>query len=181
MVSKARKRQRAAERHAARQRRKRQESEAASGQQTRETELLTDEKSYSQDMSLIKTSVEKWGGPGDDVMCKVSTRLVEILEKKTVSTVNAKGEVVEDEATADVNAIKSGATLLAIKKAYQEPRNKPFHQPQPNQTVNIGVNVVNSSDERRNRTLAIADRVRTGGVLLIDSPQSDRAYNDAGR
>jgi hypothetical protein len=49
--------------------------------------------------------------------------------------------------------------LIAMKQQNEQP------QVTQGQTINVGVNIENNTDERRRRTLAIAERVRAGRVL----------------
>jgi len=39
----------------------------------------------------------------------------------------------------------------------------------PQTTINVGVNVDNRTDERRNQLIALGERFRTGGVLVTDT------------
>lgn len=123
------------------------------------------------DAAMIVSAVEKRFPITQTIAKKLVRRLASITEKTTVQIATKDG-VFDCEATADKNAIAAGNALRAMAAMNQRDeleairRNNPKQQPQT--TINVGVNVDNRTDERRNLTLAIAERVRAGRVLVSD-------------
>lgn len=137
------------------------------------TALLRDLNHPSADTSLIVKAVEKRFPITQAIAKKLVRRLAEVVEKKTVPVATKDG-VFDCEATADKNAIAAGNALRAMAAMNQRDeleaiRRSGPQKPQPQTTINVGVNVDNRTDERRNLTLAIAERVRAGRVLVSDS------------
>jgi hypothetical protein len=171
MATKARKKFRSETRHTARQERKKKTA-AAKPFDGPAVELLCDPERLPQDMAMIQTAVvEDWPVNADHMREGVE-RLAEIVKKKTVTIPCGEG-VFESEAVADANAMKATAILKSMVDA--KVRRKQAANPQnPQTTINVGVNVDNRTDERRDRALAIAERFRNGRVLVSDSSESDR-------
>lgn len=116
------------------------------------TELLTDDNHTRQDLRMIKQAiVHNWDIP---------EQLFSALPK-VAGALALNGKAKE----------KLAAMALLIKmKDQNDKSNQPQPQkPSPQTTTNIQVNVGNPTDERRNLTLAIAERVRAGRVLVSDS------------
>jgi len=139
------------------------------------TALLQDTNHPSADTSLIVKAVEKRFPITQTIAKKLVRRLAEVVEKKTVPVATKDG-VFACEATADKNAIAAGNALRAMAAMNQRDeleaiRRSGPQKPQPQTTTNIQVNVGNPTDERRNLTLAIAERVRAGRVLVSDSAE----------
>jgi hypothetical protein len=168
MPSKAQKRKRAAAR--------RHGTEAAK-MRDGGTALLRSDDQVKSDTAMIVTAVEKRFPITQTMAKKLVRRLVNITEKTSVP-VAMKDGVFNCEATADKNAIAAGNALRSMAAMNQRDeleairRNNPKQQSQT--VVNVGVNVDNRTDERRNRALAIAERFRDGRVLVSDSSGSDR-------
>jgi hypothetical protein len=138
---------------------------------------LRSDEQVKEDAKLIVTAVEKRFPITQTIAKKLVRRLADVVEKKTVQIATKDG-VFDCEATADKNAIAAGNALRAMAAMNQRDeleairRNNPKQQSQT--VVNVGVNVDNRTDERRNRALAIAERFRDGRVLVSDSSGSDR-------
>jgi hypothetical protein len=135
------------------------------------TALLHVDSQVKSDAAMIVSAVEKRFPITQTIAKKLVRRLASITEKTTVQIATKDG-VFDCEATADKNAIAAGNALRAMAAMNQRDeleamrRNNPKQQPQT--TINVGVNVDNRTDERRNLTLAIAERVRAGRVLVSD-------------
>ena len=171
MVSKAKKRERRAQRGAAaasriakrRTREKERSSEA--------TTLLTDESELKKDLPLIATAVkQRW--PVASEKCQVLVdRLFNIAEKTVVMVPCGEG-IAPSEAIADANSMKAIALLQSMTKqnhAEEQKHNGGSAGNGTQTTINVmGVHVDAGLDERRRRTLAIAERFGTGRILLAD-------------
>lgn len=134
--------------------------------------LLQDTNRPQSDTAMIITAVEKRFPITQTIAKKLVRRLSDVVAKTTVPIATKTG-IVDCEATADKNAIAASNALRAMAAMNQRDeleairRNDPQR---PQQTVvNVGVNVDNRTDERRNQTLAIAERIRAGRVLSVDS------------
>ena len=139
------------------------------------TALLRDVNHPAADTALIVKAVERRFPITQTIAKKLVRRLTQVVEKKTV-TIATKDGVFDCEATADKNAIAAGNALRAMAAMNQRDeleaiRRSGPQKPQPQTTTNIQVNVGNPTDERRNITLAIAERVRAGRVLVSDSSE----------
>lgn len=157
MVSKARKRERQEQRHAAAANRVGEKYTKLAEQKKRSTDLLSNEDDLGSDLAMVNRAVvNEWPVMAEKAGVIVD-RLIGIVEKKTVTIPCGEG-VFESESEADKNAMK--ASDLLFKMANQN--NK---KPATGTTINVGVNVDASTDERRNRTLAIAERFGASGVL----------------
>lgn len=112
------------------------------------TELLTDINSSRADLRMIETAIRKrW---------QIPEQLLEALPK-TAAVIALKGKP-RDQIAA--------MSLLVKMKEQNDRQDKPeVVQQATRTTINVGVNVDNRADERRSRTLAIAERVRASGVL----------------
>lgn len=164
MASKARKKFRAAERHDARQERKKRAA-AAKPLGYQGGALLADVSELKQDATLITQAVTEIWPVKPSQAAVIVDRLMGIVEKKTV-TVPCGESVFESEAVADANATKAAALMKSLVDANKRHSG---NQKPAQTTINVGVNVDNRIDERRSRTLAIAQRFGTGRVLLEDS------------
>lgn len=141
------------------------------------TALLTSPENAKSDTAIIITAVEKRFPITQTIAKKLVRRLAEITEKKTVPVATKDG-VFDCEATADKNAIAAGNALRAMAAMNQRDEIEAIRRsgppkPQPQTTINVGVNVDNRTDERRNLTLAIADRVRAGRILQHSDDSGD--------
>lgn len=170
MATKARKKFRSEERHTARQERKKKTA-AAKPFNGPAVALLCDPERLPQDMAMIQAAVAEDWPVSVDHMREGVERLAEIVKKKTVQIPCGEG-VFDSEAVADANAMKATAILKSMVDA--KARRKAAANPQsPQTTTNIQVNVDNRTDERRNLTLAIADRVRAGRILQHSDDSGD--------
>ena len=172
MVGKAKRRNRRAARAESRQ----AEFDQSIGLEPREgltSELLSDVKNIPKDLALVNKAL-RWRTLTETKKRRIVDRLFKIVDKEFTTRLDAMGEVVHDEEMADKNAMVASSLLLKIEDQKQkdehfERRNAGPQKPQPQTTINVGVNVDNRTDERRNLTLAIAERVRAGRVLVSDS------------
>ena len=135
--------------------------------------LLSSPESVKSDSAMIITAVEKRFPITQTIAKKLVRRLASIAEKTTVPVATKDG-VFECEATADKNAIAASNALRAMAAMNQRDELESIRRSGPQKqsgqtTINVGVNVDNRTDERRNLTLAIAERVRAGRVLVVDS------------
>jgi hypothetical protein len=141
------------------------------------TALLRSDEQVKSDAKLIVTAVEKRFPITQTIAKKLVRRLANVVEKTTVQIATKDG-VFDCEATADKNAIAAGNALRAMAAMNQRDELEAIRRSNPKQqsqtVVNVGVNVDNRTDERRNRALAIAERFRDGRVLVSDSSGSDR-------
>lgn len=172
MTGKAKRRNRRAARAESRQ----AEFDQSIGLEPREglsSELLTEVKNIPKDLALVNKAL-RWRTLTETKKRRIVDRLFKIVDKEFTTRLDAMGEVVHDEEMADKNAMVASGLLLKIEDQKQkdehfERRNAGPQKPQPQTTTNIQVNVGNPTDERRNLTLAIAERVRAGRVLVSDS------------
>ena len=119
------------------------------------TELLTDPGHTRQDLQMIRTAIRK----GYDIPDELLSALPKIAGALMLDK-SQKGQV----------RLKAIETIMAMKEA--DDRAKGIDRPEgrPAQTVvNVGVNVDNRIDQRRDQTLAIAERIRAGRILSVDS------------
>lgn len=132
--------------------------------------LLQDTNRPQSDTAMIVMAVEKRFPITHTIAKKLVRRLAEVVEKKTVPIATKQG-VFDCEATADKNAIAAGNAIRAMAAMNQRDEIEAIRRskPQPQTTINVGVNVDNRIDERRAETLAIAERIRAGRVLSVDS------------
>ena len=119
------------------------------------TELLTDPGHIRSDLQMIRTAIRK----GYDIPDELLSALPKIAGALMLDK-SQKGQV----------RLKAIETIMAMKEA--DDRAKGIDRPEgrPAQTVvNVGVNVDNRIDQRRDQTLAIAERIRAGRILSVDS------------
>ena len=172
MSGKAKRRNRRAARAVSRQ----AEFDQSVGLQTREglnSDLLMDVKDIPKDLALVSKAL-RWKSLTETKKRRIVDRLFKIVDKEFTTRLDTMGEVVHDEEMADKNAMVASGLLLKIEDQKQkdehfERRIEGPQKPQPQTTTNIQVNVDNRTDERRNLTLAIAERVRAGRVLVGDT------------
>lgn len=173
MVTKAKKRERRAQRHAAAANRiatrRTKEKEQAQSQ----TALLSDERELKKDLPLIAEAVkQQWPVPVGEKAKVLVDRLVGIAEKKVVMVPCGEG-IAPSEAIADANSIKAIALLQSMSKQNHAEAQKQNAAPAvgAQTTINVGVQVdAAGSDDRRSRVAAIAQRYGAGEVLFIDKP-----------
>jgi hypothetical protein len=134
-----------------------------------QSDILQTTKEQSKDSRLIKRAIaEQWPVKPEHAKIVVE-RLIGIVQKTSV-TVPAGDGVFESESEADKNATRASALLATMVKSNHAKQSG-------GTTVNVGVNVDNRIDERRNRTLAIAERFGTGRILSEDRAGGDRPDN----
>ena len=173
MVTKAKKRERRAQRNAAASKRVGQKFTKIAEARKNSTDLLSDESDLNADLAMVNAAVvNQWPVMAEKASVIVD-RLIGIVEKKTVAIPCGEG-VFESESEADKNAMK--ASDLLFKMA-----NHNNKKPSAGTTINVGVNVDASTDERRNRTLAIAQRFGAGRVLFDASAGAGASNNDSDR
>ena len=122
------------------------------------TELLTDPGHAREDMRLMEQAVKR---STKNPEIPIPPAIIEAMPK-VAGTILLKGEPREQ--------LRAGALLLAFME-YNKSLNPPEPQQQQPTVVNVGVNIDNRTDERRNLTLAIAERVRAGRVLVSDTAE----------
>jgi len=120
------------------------------------SELLINDKP-NRDIALVANAVRK-GWPIKAANARaIVQRLLAITEKTEVSVPCKDGGVEFAEHPADVNAIAAARVLVAMHGQNV----KQSEGPKTGPTINVGVQVDARSDDRRTRTLEIAERIRT--------------------
>ena len=115
--------------------------------------LMTDKP--SRDIALVANAIKKrWPIKAANAR-ELVDRLLDIT-RKTEVTVATKDGVATVEAPADVNAIAAARVLVAMVGQ----NDKAAEGPKAGPTINVGVQVDARSDDRRDRILQIAERVR---------------------
>jgi len=138
--------------------------------------LFQNPKEFKQDVALVSTAVKKRFPITETKAKKIVDRMMNIIEKRSVTIALAEGMTFNCESTADKNATAAAKVIQAMAAMNQkdeiESVRRSGPQKQSQTVVNVGVNVDNRIDERRNRALAIADRFRNGGVLVTDTTRA---------
>jgi len=168
MATKAKKQERRATRHS---RRKTKEATTENhvrvgGSTALQSEILQIDSEVKKDLGIISRGVrERWPGLIEKGPAVVE-RLASIIEKTVVIVPIGEG-VGPSEDAADKNSIAASRVYVAMMAQNQkdEIEHERKSQPGPQTTTNIQVNVDNRNDERRNKTLAIAERIRARRVL----------------
>ena len=124
--------------------------------------ILLPGKEQQADCRLVNRAVEQRWPIGPDIARVVVQRLVGIVETTQVMCPTADGGVGPDEGKASANAIAASRVLAAM--VAQNQRDEIASKPKQGMTVNVGVAVNGEPDSRRQRTLAIAERIRAGRV-----------------
>lgn len=140
---------------------------AGAGGLSLQSDLLQDKKRVRSDARLAARAVREQWDVSPRNRAELVSRLMRIVRKKHVMRPTADGGVGPDEGYADSLAISAGKVI--VQMVAQNQRQQPTGGSQGT-TINVGVNVDNRVDERRNRTLAIAQRFGAGRVLC--EPQS---------
>lgn len=116
------------------------------------TELLSDSGHTRSDLRMLEMALRKGWAIKDEWLEGMP---------KVVVNIALKGN----------NREKLAAIKLLLQMKEQNDRPQPVT---PQTTINVGVNVdAAGADERRRRTLAIAERIRNGGVLRINQSGQD--------
>ena len=122
------------------------------------TELLTDPSHTRADLATVRRAMrEGW----------------EIPEQLLSTLPRIAGAMALDKNQKASVRLKAIATIIKMKEQNDKPEQPTVPQLQSQTVVNVGVNVDNRTDERRNRALAIAERFRDGRVLVEDSSGAD--------
>ncbi len=158
MTGKAKRRNRRAARSLARQ----NEFDGVESREGLSSELLTEVKDIPKDLALVNKAL-RWRTLTETKKRRIVDRLFKIVDKEYTTRLDAMGEVVHDEEMADKNAMFASSLLLKMedqkqKDEHLEKRLQGPRKPQPQTTINVGVNVANNMDERRNRTRALIER-----------------------
>ena len=131
-----------------------------------QTQILKVDSDIKKDLGLISRGVrERWPGLMEKGSAVVE-RLASIIEKTVVIVPIGEG-VGPSEDAADKNSIAASKVYVAMMAQNQkdEINHDRKNNPGPQTTINVGVNVDNRNDERRNQTLAIAERIRARRIL----------------
>lgn len=158
MTGKAKRRDRRAARALARQ----NEFDGVDTREGLSSQLLTEVKDIPKDLALVGKAL-RWKTLTETKKRRIVDRLFKIVDKEFTTRLDAMGEVVHDEEMADKNAMFASSLLLKMedqkqKDEHLEKRLQGPRKPQPQTTINVGVNVANNMDERRNRTRALIER-----------------------
>ncbi len=124
--------------------------------------VLANPTESKQDCLLVQQAVkQRW--PIDTRKAEiVVNRLMGIVETTEVMCPTADGGIGPDQAKAAANSIAASRVLTAM--VAQNQRDEAAEKPKQGMTVNVGVAVNGGSDDRRNRTLAIAERIRANRI-----------------
>lgn len=174
MVTKARKRERRAQRNAAAARRvaDKRTAQAESPKSPVTTELLTRPEDFACDARMIEQATEDEWPVERSVKEIIVQRMLGIVQK-TVVMVPCGDGVAPSEAVADKNSIAAGALIEKFVSSNRKAKSKPGGSG-PQTTVNVGVQIdANRIDERRRQTLAVIERVRAGRGSVIARRESD--------
>ena len=127
-----------------------------------EVNVLANQSELRQDCLLVQQAVrQRW--PIDwDKAAIVVNRLMGIIETTEVMCPTADGGIGPDQAKAAANSIAASRVLTAM--VAQNQRDEQAQKPKQGMTVNVGVAVNGNTDDRRTRTLAIAERIRAERV-----------------
>ena len=170
MATKAKKKQRSEARHAARQERKKATAAANPVQRVQGEGFLCEPSTLAADMTLMKQAVIEEFPISAEMMKTSVDRLEEIKAKKTY-TVPCGDGVFESEAVAAGLSMK--AIELQNKMLEANAKRRAQAKPAPQTTINVGVNVDNRTDERRNQLIALGERFRSGTVLVANSSRTN--------
>ena len=171
MASKAKKKQRSEARHTARQERRKATAAANPVVRVQGEGFLCEPSEIPADLRMLERAVIDEFPVTAEMMRTSVDRLEEIKSKKTFTVPCGEG-VFESEAVAaglSLKAIEIQNRMIESNIKRRAQAAKPAQQT----TINVGVNVDARTDERRNRTLAIAERIRAGRVLVTDSTKRD--------
>ena len=124
--------------------------------------LMTDKP--SRDIALVANAIKKRWPIKAASARELVDRLLDIT-RKTEVTVATKDGVATVEAPADVNAIAAARVLVAMVGQ----NDKAAEGPKAGPTINVGVQVDARSDDRRDRILQIAERVRASRISVEPS------------
>ena len=89
----------------------------------------------------------------------IVSRLMGIVETREVLTPSGDGGMMPDTGKADANAIAAARVLVGMVQHNHRERSEG-----KGTTINVGVAVNGATDDRRNQTLAIAQRIRAGRI-----------------
>ncbi len=171
MATKAKKKQRSDSRHAARQERKKSTAAASPVLRVQGEGFLCEPSEIPKDLRLLERAVIEEFPVTAEMMRTSVERLEEIKTTKTFTIPCGEG-VFESEAVAaglSLKAIEIQNKMIEsnIKRRAQATKTT------PQTTINVGVNVDNRTDERRNQLIALGERFRAASVLVTDSTGTD--------
>lgn len=128
---------------------------------------VSDAKQVRKDLGLVNQAIKKRWPVTETAMKKIVRRMMDVIEKTSVDVIGPEGMVFNDEAKADANSIAASKVIVQMSAMNQRDELAVIKAAEPKQgmTVNVGVKVDARTDERRHRTLAIAERIRAGRVL----------------
>lgn len=127
--------------------------------------VLSQNSDTQKDLALIGVAIEdKWPTLPENREIIVE-RLMGVIKKETVDVITKDGGIFPCSEAADRNALTAIDKYIKIEAANDRKRDR-VNNPQTATTINVGVNVENRIEERRNRTLAIAERFRPGAILV---------------
>ena len=124
--------------------------------------VLANPTESKQDCLLVQQAVkQRWPIDAAKAVIVVN-RLMGIVETTEVMCPTADGGIGPDQAKAAANSIAASRVLTAMVS--QNQRDEAAEKPKQGMTVNVGVAVNGGSDDRRTRTLAIAERIRANRI-----------------
>ncbi|MFN9295361.1 MAG: hypothetical protein ACK6EB_45380, partial [Planctomyces sp.] len=112
--------------------------------------------------SLVTQAIQQRWPIGADKAAAVVDRLMGIIQTTEVMEPTVDGGIGPNQGKADANAVAASRVLTAM--VAQNQRDEQAARPKQGMTVNVGVAVNGGTDDRRTRTLAIAERIRAGRV-----------------
>ena len=117
--------------------------------------VLIDPRDTRQDCGLVNRAVRDRWPIGRSKARTIVSRLMGIVETREVLT--PMGDL--DTGKADANAIAAARVLVGMVQHNHRERSEG-----KGTTINVGVAVNGAADDRRNQTLAIAQRIRAGRI-----------------
>jgi hypothetical protein len=124
--------------------------------------VLVEPSEVRRDCSLVTQAIQQRWPIGADKAAAVVDRLMGIIQTTEVMEPTVDGGIGPNQGKADANAVAASRVLTAM--VAQNQRDEQAARPKQGMTVNVGVAVNGGTDDRRTRTLAIAERIRAGRV-----------------
>ena len=121
--------------------------------------VLIDPRDTRRDCGLVNRAVRERWPIGRSKARTIVSRLMGIVETREVLTPSGDGGMIPDTGRADANAIAAAKVLVGMVQHNHRERSEGRGT-----TINVGVAVNGGTDDRRNQTLAIAQRIRAGRI-----------------
>ena len=121
--------------------------------------VLIDPRDTRRDCGLVNRAVRERWPIGRSKARTIVSRLMGIVETREVLAPSGDGGMMPDTGKADANAIAAARVLVGMVQHNHRERSEG-----KGTTINVGVAVNGATDDRRNQTLAIAQRIRAGRI-----------------